>query len=137
MSNVHQSFCLFYSVNTTAKLARSKMNIRLDGTDQDQDLVLFTRGLIFQRFPRPRCSPAPAPCNGCNVPLCTGTTYCHGAGEGRHRSQAPVFSFGRCWTRSKPRSPEYIQHCRPAAEAELCILNNNAMRSPMTKSFAP
>ena len=32
------------------------MNIRLDGTDQDQDLVLFTRGLIFQRFPRPRCS---------------------------------------------------------------------------------
>ena len=68
------------------------MNIRLYGTDQDQDLVLFTRGLIFQRFSRPRCSPAPAPCNGCNVPLCTGTTYCHGAGEGRHRSQTPVLS---------------------------------------------
>ena len=32
------------------------MNIRLYGTDQDQDLVLFTRGLIFQRFSRPRCS---------------------------------------------------------------------------------
>ena len=32
------------------------MNIRLDGTDQDQDLVLFTRGLILQRFPGPRCS---------------------------------------------------------------------------------
>ena len=31
---------------------------------------------------------------------------------------------GSCWTRSKPRSPEYIQHCRPAAEAAICILNN-------------
>ena len=64
------------------------------GVLESTDLVLFTRGLIFQRFPRPRRSPAPAPCNGCNVPLCTGTTYCHGAGEGRHRSQTQVLFSG-------------------------------------------